>query len=214
MKRLLLVIACLVLLAGPAGATTFDFVDLQTYNVASWITRPDTGRFVLGVSSEPGGPLLGLNGSGELNPLLQEGSVYYLYAGNLNFGNWTPGSWHMLNIFTDYLPSLGGSSPSIRADFTVTGTPGSFSLWNNFANYYQNGIVNPPSIYLGWAQGTADMVSPGAFAPDGVNDIYLVLGIGVQPTLPNPIPLPGAVWLLGSGLLGLGGISRWRRCRS
>ena len=28
------------------------------------------------------------------------------------------------------------------------------------------------------------------------------------------VPLPGAVWLLGSGLLGLGGLSRWRRRRS
>jgi|GEM_PF-3099733 len=211
MKRLLLVAACVLMLAGPAGAITFDFVDLQTYNVASWITRPDINRFVLGVSSDPGGPLLGLNSSGELNPLLQEGSVYYLYAGNLNFGNWTPGTWHMLNIYTDYLPSLGGVSPFIRADFYVTGTPGSFSLWDNFMTSYHNGIVNQPSIYLGWAQGTADMVSPNAFAPDGVNDIYLVLGIGVQPTPPNPVPLPGAVWLLGSGLLGLGGYSLRRR---
>ncbi len=205
MKRLLLVIACVLVLSGPAGAvTTFDFVQLETYNVVAWTTKPDINRYYLGVSSDPKGTLLGLDSSGKLNPLLEIGSVYYLYAGNLDVNAWQPNSWHMLYHYTDYVNS-GGGSPLIRADFYVTGSPGSFSLWNNFQTYYVNGIVDQPSIYLGWAQGTADLVSPKAFTGDGVNDIYLVLGIGVEP---KPVPLPGAVWLLGTGLMGLIGLRR------
>jgi len=63
---------------------------------------------------------------------------------------------------------------------------------------------------LGWASGFADKVGPGqSIGPDGKNDYYFVLGIGVQPT--NPVPIPGAVWLLGSGLVGLAGLRKFRK---
>ena len=43
--------------------------------------------------------------------------------------------------------------------------------------------------------------------PNGVNDFYLVVGpAGYQ------APLPGAVWLLGTGLLTLAGLRR--RCKT
>ena len=32
--------------------------------------------------------------------------------------------------------------------------------------------------------------------------------VGFEPTGGSPVPLPGAVWLLGSGLVGLWGVSR------
>jgi hypothetical protein len=47
------------------------------------------------------------------------------------------------------------------------------------------------------------------------NDAYLAYAWAVHDgNVGSPVPLPGAVWLLGSGLLGLGGISRWRLRRS
>jgi hypothetical protein len=37
-----------------------------------------------------------------------------------------------------------------------------------------------------------------------------IVTIGTTVTPINPVPIPGAVWLLGSGLLGLVGIGRKR----
>jgi hypothetical protein len=222
MKRLLLVTACVLLLAGPASAVTFDTIQLDSI----WFTVPGvTIRYALGVSSTPGGTLL--NSAGGLS--LAEGNVYYLYADNIVepstvIGDWTPGSAHHLHIWTDYT-NLGGASPMIFVqNFSVVGNPGTLQAWTSGPQTPLNNFVPPvPTIYLGWAQGTANLVGDtshyyadpnGMWQPDDSSDLYLVMGIGVNPFAPNPIPLPGAVWLLGSGLLGLGGISRWRRNHS
>ena len=99
MKRLLLVAACLLVLAGPASAVTFDTIQLDSL----WFTVPGvTIRYALGVSSTPGGPLLPFDSNGGLS--LAEGNVYYLYVDNIVetlpppgvIGDWAPGSAHHL----------------------------------------------------------------------------------------------------------------------
>ena len=89
--------------------------------------------------------------------------------------------------------------------FNITGIPGgTFGLWDppfveNFDHF------NPlPTIWLGWAQGTADLVGSTA-APNGANDIYLVLGINQQPQVPVPpgVPEPSSMFLMGPALAGL-----------
>jgi hypothetical protein len=39
-------------------------------------------------------------------------------------------------------------------------------------------------------------------------DFNIIQGVAVGEPIPNPVPIPGAIWLLGSGLLGLIGIRR------
>ena len=133
---------------------------------------------------------------------MQIGSVYYLYAGNLNSIENSIGSYHAVYLYTDYA-GLGGASPFIRADFYLTQTPGTFSLWNNFDTYYQNGITETPAIYVGWecpaqTQPLVDLVTIGRYpnpVPDVIQDIYLVLGIGVEPqSPPPPSPGPSGCW--------------------
>jgi hypothetical protein len=214
MKRLFLMVACVLLLAGPAGALTFDAVQLddQIGGGIIWTSYVSTIRYLLGVSSTPGGPLLDYvgfyEGVGKLS--LSENHVYYLYAGNLVNGSWTEGSSHQLILYTNYGSSQGGDSPGIQVlSFHVVGAPGgapgTFKPWTYDSQRAINGLSGPiPKLYLGWAHGTADLVGDptqyytppnGMRQPDGKNDIYLVLGIGKNPGNPNPA-LPSTFLLM------------------
>jgi hypothetical protein len=218
MKRLLLVVACVLILAGPAGAVTFNYLYLENYPVTQWTTPGGTTRPLLGVSSTPGGPLIDVVS----NPL-EVGQVYYLYAGD-DLGNWTQGTAHGFLMCTNDYGSPGIWVNAFYAQGTSGTFPQSLSEWWTYTPqqaWSDPGHTLPtplPTIWLGWAQGTADKVGDlshyyddpyGMRQPDGTNDIYLVLGIGVQPT--DAVPLSGAVWLLGSGLLGLVGLRRFRK---
>jgi hypothetical protein len=50
---------------------------------------------------------------------------------------------------------------------------------------------------------------------NGIPGVTLIDGpfVGMSPTfnMVQPVPVPAAVWLLGSGLLGLGGVARRKR---
>ena len=164
-----------------------------------WDTYGVGNRGILGISDLDGNLLNNPNAT--INPL--PFGIYYLYANNPN---------DALNAYTSIwlqIPSNNGTNDYLLdAGFTIdvnnTTNNGSFHLFPQIYCYptdYQ--------VYLGWAAGFADKVGPGlSIGADGINDYYFVLGIGQEPQAPNPIPIPGAVWLLGSGLLGLAG---WRR---
>jgi len=56
-----------------------------------------------------------------------------------------------------------------------------------------------------------------AYLGSGTNSEYTTLGapsIGLEVTAASPVPLPPALWLLGSGILGLGSMVRRRRSGS
>jgi hypothetical protein len=59
----------------------------------------------------------------------------------------------------------------------------------------------------GHGSGAAYAYSLGTISYDGSTDTLTFTGNGSGPP---PVPLPAAVWLLGSGLLGLAGVSRRR----
>jgi hypothetical protein len=193
MKRLIMMLLCIFLLAGSAQAVTIEGMTLYGGNGATfgswgwnsqgWTTN-NTGWWVLGVSSNPGssptyGPLL--NQSNTTITGLSFGN-YYLYAEPTDLGN-NP----QLNV------NLSDST-IIAAIFQLQGAPGSGTAWT-----WTNG---DSAITLGWASGIADLVGSGnSMVPSGTNDFYLKAGI-------HAVPLPGAVWLLGTGLVGLAGLRR------
>jgi hypothetical protein len=53
-----------------------------------------------------------------------------------------------------------------------------------------------------------------AYLGSGTNSAYTTVGapsVGLEVTAGSPVPLPPALWLLGSGILGLGSMARRRR---
>ena len=52
---------------------------------------------------------------------------------------------------------------------------------------------------------------PGALISDGDNEINGVLGLAADFTPPNPVPVPAAVWLFGTALIGFVGVARKRK---
>jgi hypothetical protein len=187
MKRLIMMFFCIFLLVGSASGQPLTIEGLTLYggngdtfatwggNGQIWNTFND-GIWVLGVSSAAGGPLL--NAADTTISGLAFGN-YYLYAEPTSLGN----NPKLLVDLSD--------STIVAAIFEVVGAPGSGEAWT-----WKEG---DSAITLGWALGTANLVDPGqSMIPSGNNDYYLQVGIHA-----GVIPLPGAVWLLGSGLAGL-----------
>lgn len=204
MKRVIIFLVCLFVFSGTAFANTFNNMILYTQFVSGppqWDTYPVENRGILGISGLDGNLLNKQDTTIDPLPF----GIYYLYANN---------NQNELNAYQNLslqIPSNNGTNDYLLdAGFTIdvnnTTNNGSFHLFPQTYLYptdYQ--------VYLGWAAGFADKVGPGqSIGPDGKNDYYFVLGIGQEPQPTNPVPLPGAVWLLGSGLLGLSG---WRRFR-
>lgn len=194
MKRLIFLCLSVFLLVGPSHAITIEGATLYggngdsfqnwAFNGQAWDTYTP-GFWVLGVSEVPGSDLL--NQPDTTISGLPLG-CYYLYAEPTVLGN---------NPRLD----IRYSDNSLRMTiFEIAGAPGSGTPWA-----WKAGNAD---VTLGWAQGFADLVRPGeVMTSNGVNDFYLVVGpAGYQ------APLPGAVWLLGTGLLTLAGLQR--RCKA
>jgi hypothetical protein len=83
--------------------------------------------------------------------------------------------------------------------FNLSGLNGTKNVWS---------IKSGSNLLsLGWAQGSADLVGTyGGIGGDGTPDLYLKAQVG-----PSAIPVPAAIWLLGSGLLTLTGINRRKK---
>lgn len=203
MKRFSSVMAALLVVLGSVGIAAAFTVD---FNVDFWATGNPTPEH----NYAKGGADLG--GTFDLLPGEKINvEIYFTTVAAITSGSWK------LNYTPSNLASVQGT------------TPAGYSPW-------ALPLFDPPAAGV---VGYQDAVSPGSnvsgtnkffgsvlFQCEGVGPVNLVLSnylgfftlteqfnfTDVQLGTLNQVPIPGAVWLLGSGLLGLVGLSRkWRK---
>ena len=140
-------------------------------------------------------------------------TVFMPTDGDVNFFNITLSGGATLAMFDDQdtgfttpliispLPSLVTITGPVSGDYTATNTASaSITLTNN--NWFSLGVYNAST---GWA---GDVFS----ACNSVNACTVQFADGsilsVDTTEAPTVPAPAAIWLLGSGLLGLAGIAK------
>jgi hypothetical protein len=146
----------------------------------------------------------------------------------INFGITGNAAGLELGIFEDTLVSFAGQpwlSVNVTGDVIdfspVIGQNTNYTLTNNASNMFtllgsdhfqlalRRGVPSDPD-FIAWS--LADSVScNGANNTCFVSWILGTTQLVVDIETVNPVPVPAAVWLFGSGLIGLAGVARRRK---
>jgi len=123
-----------------------------------------------------------------------------------------------INAINSLLPtttatSIEGSNPTTSGQFDYFSTQG-IAYWGGAGVLNYNSSTTAATLFAvtaGSPIATTTIVSSTAEETAVLSNAGLSLvGLNGGTTSPPPVPLPAAVWLLGSGLLGLTGVARRR----
>ena len=168
----------------------------QTGNTVSWT--------VMGGGSEASGALQFV--TTDTNPTL----ATLTGRSGVNAGHWQVGMMgtaQLLNTNTGANPDVLATSAAGAANWDPT------AIANNASNWYLNGPTNDVTG-LGTSAKLYGVTAVGSNSTNllGVsvlgNVTLTAAGLVFSTVTTAPVPLPAAIWLLGSGLLGLFGIGR------
>jgi hypothetical protein len=201
--------------AGPGGAANVTLSTTTPFFGVTWAAHdiqmftPGSYSFdvTLGGGNPETGTLSATVGAGQLGMhMLWDWSgnfnidVFMVFAQNSIFGSGL--------LYTTQTTMFGG----YMCDQSFTGTIVQNCLYDG-ANYGSDGV---PTKNQAWMLASTD---PDG---DGVMGIPMMVGGPIQdfswninanltPVIVDPIPVPAAVWLFGSGLLGLVGVAQHRK---
>lgn len=105
--------------------------------------------------------------------------------------------------------SIEGSNPATSGVWDVANVSG-LAYWDGGSTANGNVVGSKENLYYVTAGSGGQIGSKVAYVVDGTASLTSS-GLTLAPigsTTTPPVPLPAAVWLLGSGLLGLTGIAR------
>lgn len=120
------------------------------------------------------------------------------------FGSvWTAHDTTFVDTGVDYGPAGGDGAVNMLFDWSVNINIPVTTAWDVAAS--GNAVSDTAVVAANYATITAASAAFPGFQPFFDGNLHKVSG-GV-----SPIPVPAAVWLMGSGLLGLVGVARRRR---
>lgn len=106
--------------------------------------------------------------------------------------------------------SIEGASPATSGVWDVTGGSLNLAFWDGGATSNGNVIGSTQKLFYVTAGTPVGLTTKVAFTQEGTASLAAggVTLTGNSGGGGSPVPLPAAVWLFGSGLLGLTGIAR------
>jgi len=169
-----------------------------------------------------------------VTPMVLDGNDYYAAEFNLSTtslinsvsaymlaGLDSPGATYTIAIYADPI-----TSHNVTADYTVQGTYQADG-WNTTSTSGLNFVEGPGNYWVALEVGASDSAmglnlplgqagagtAPALAFAFNSGSGYTTVGampFGIQVDA-SPVPLPAAIWLLGSGIAGIGAFARRRR---
>jgi hypothetical protein len=183
----------------------------------------DWGQFGPQFTTVPSGSVATSNGGGVLTTVSTSGMAdMYIYIQSSGWaGNFSPGDnllWTGSNddsLILQFSKGLAGVGAQVQRDYYYgfTGTIQAYGSTNNLLGTfteagYSDGAADNSAIFLGVRDSTADIFKI-VYTVSGTSGLGFAIN---QLAMSNiPVPLPPSVLLLGSGLLGLLGLRRFRK---
>jgi hypothetical protein len=202
MKKLITFLAVFVLVMGAVGSATAAYIDIRPNTSNPYIVNPGDPFSVDIYLSGDGGSSSEVLKNYAFDICFDSAELQYVNATE----TWLPGYMDIAPLYyneNEERPDavLGYTAPAVE----------------NFDGFSFSSVVLDSPIYVGTIDFLVltplfdgiDDVKSGyhSFGQGIVIDNVIVFPGSVGPDL-APVPVPGAVWLLGSGLLGLAGIRR------
>jgi hypothetical protein len=141
------------------------------------------------------------------------GGVSTVTAKNVgNLTHWASIDGTITSLNTN-IATAGGTKSVEGASATSAGIWDATATGAAVANWYSNGPVTYPGTVtneLGTAQTLYGVTGDGSTSTVGKLQVYSLgtLTLNADGSLTSPVPVPAALWLFGSGLLGLAGVGR------
>ena len=169
---------------GPASAQSFNVSD-SSFKLTANFTR-SLAFSPVGSAVDITGKIQGYNGPGQLN---------FGYTGNNNVTNKVGNLYHanLLGIGFDSSPSAIGFTTDAATD---SGWASQFMFDNESVWFYSTSFWKTISTAVATQKGKTWSIS--------LNNVQTV----------TTVPVPGAVWLLGSALMGFAGVARRRQAQA